>query len=64
MAKRVKNRKKKIKELRITKSDLVKANRMGEWLAENECEGVWKSKSKVHKDKSKYNRKEKHSGNY
>ena len=57
MAKRVKNRKKKVKKLTITQADIIKANRMGEWAAVNEDEKGWKSVKKVYRNKKKYNRK-------
>ena len=65
MAKRRKNRKKKIKKLVITDVDRLKADRCGRYRGEQENEGGWVGTHKVHKDKKKQiPRKTKHRGRY
>ena len=61
MAKRKRNRKRKVKELKITIEDFLKANRIGSREAELEQNGTgWKSKEKFYKNKKAYTRKNKH----
>ena len=64
MAKRKRNIRRKIKEMKITKDDFMKANRIGSREAELENSTGFKSKRSTHKNKKAYSRKNKKNEKY
>lgn len=50
--------------MKITTADYIKANKIGNRLAELENQSGWSAKHKVHKNMKAYSRKDKHKERY